>query len=670
MISHTKTIDEAIDGTGGRRWPEQHADEELAYARAIIATLRHPFVVLDNSLRIRSVNASFYRMFQVSEEGTLNHLIYELGNGQWNIPRLRTLLEKIVADSHTFEDFEVEHDFPNIGRRTLLLNARRVENGGSGGLILLAMEDVTARHAVEDALLLSEIRYRRLFQTAKDGILILDAGTGKILDANAFMSGLLGQELPELLGKELWQIGMFADIEENKAAFRELQERGYLRYEHLPVRNQRGETVEVEFVSNVYYEDRRAVAQCNVRDIAERSRMEREIKELAESLADQHRRKDEFLAMLSHELRNPLAPIRSATHLLRIQEGSENPIQKQAREVIERQVEHLTRLVSDLLELSRVVTGKIRIHLETVDMRQVVQHAMQMTAAEFERERSVVSLVLPPEPVWVNADTTRLEEVVVNLLSNAAKFTEDGCVEVTLEGEGDHVTLSVRDTGIGIAPEMLTHIFDLFTQADRSLDRSRGGLGIGLTVAHRLVKLHGGTVEARSAGLGEGSQFLVRLPVVPPPGQQPAPPAEQNGNAGGQLLRVLIVDDNVDACTMLAHLVRLHGYGVQMAYTGPAAIQAVSAWRPHVVLLDIGLPQLDGYEVARRLRADPALKEMKLVAVTGYGNEGDLQLARDAGFDAHLLKPVDLAAVARLLTAWSAARAAATPETCPDPPRR
>jgi PAS domain S-box-containing protein len=638
-----------------RRRQERENGQALAHAQAIIATLRHSFVVLDGDLRLQSANASFYRTFQVSEEETVGRLVYELGGGQWNIPVLRTLLEEVLPANHAFDDFEVQFDLPNMERRILILNARRLQGGAPDGFILLAMEDVTERRAAERTLRGSELRYRRLFQSAKDGIVILDAETGRIIDANAFMCGLLGQDLPELMGKELFEIGLFGDVAANKEAFQELQANGYVRYDHLPVQKPDGEVTQVEFVSNVYREDDRLVAQCNVRDVTERSRMEMQIKQQAETMADQSRRKDEFLAMLSHELRNPLAPIRSATHMLRLQERSgENPIQKQAREIIERQVGTLTRLVSDLLEVSRVVTGRIRLTLETVDLCQVVRHALETATPLFERQRHEVSTLLPAptQPMWVSADAARLEQVVVNLLTNASKFTDAGGeILVRLERRHNHAELCVRDSGVGIAPEVLPHVFDLFAQADRSLDRSQGGLGIGLNLVQRLVELHGGTVEALSDGAGQGSEFFVRLPLLPSPGEKPPPPAQELSTTCGGL-RVLVVDDNVDACMGFATLLQLKEYNVQTAHTGPAALEAVNSWRPDVVLLDIGLPGIDGYEVARRLRAEPATRTIKLVAVTGYGSEHDLHLAREAGFDAHLIKPVELGEVEQLLAAW------------------
>ena len=441
--------------------------------------------------------------------------------------------------------------------------------------------DISQRLQIEAALKISEVRYRRLFQTAKDGILILDAHTGKIIDANAFMSGLTGQELPDLIGKELYEIGLFADESSSKAAFQELKQNGYIRYEHLPVQNKNGNITQIEVIANVYQEGDRLVAQCNIRDISARVSMEEQIKIQSRALADEARRKDEFLAMLSHELRNPLAPIRSATHLLRLQErGSENLIAREAREVIERQVANLTRLVSDLLEISRVVSGRVRLQRETVDLAQSARHALETVTTLIERKKHQVTLAICERPLWVHADPTRLEQVIVNLLTNAAKYTDPGGrIWLSVDRRHNHAELLVRDSGVGIEPKMLPHLFDLFSQADRSLDRSQGGLGIGLSLVQKLVELHVGTVEAHSDGPGKGSEFIVRLPVSHAPGDlHPTPPApvqvDEATVSGG--LRALVVDDNVDACTMLTSFMRMLGYGVQLAHTGPEEIGRAS----------------------------------------------------------------------------------------------
>src|ERR1700729_907739 len=249
----------------------------LAYAENIIATLREPFVVLDKSLRVRTANAAFYRDFHASKEETEGRFVYELGNGQWDIPQLRTLLPQVLSNSHPVEDFEVDHAFPTLGQRTMLLNARRFPpESKDPELVLLAIEDVTDRRRAEAAMKHSEVRYRRLFQMAKDGILILDADTGKVIDTNPFMTTLLGYSHDEFLGKELWEIGLFRDIKESRAAYEELKEKGYVRYEHLPLESRSGHKVEVEFVSNVYAENQHQVVQCNIRDITERSRLQRQ----------------------------------------------------------------------------------------------------------------------------------------------------------------------------------------------------------------------------------------------------------------------------------------------------------------------------------------------------------------------------------------------------------
>jgi PAS domain S-box-containing protein len=599
----------AIEDVTERRRGERTARDALAYAEEIIATLGEPFVVLDRSLKVKSANASFYRTFHVSRGETEGRFIHDLGNGQWDIPRLRSLLEEALPKKRIVQDFEVEHDFPAIGRRIMLLGARRFPlHGDHPGLILLAIEDATTRRRAEATVKGSELRYRRLFQTAKDGILILDAGTGKIIDANPFMCGLLGYERGDFLGKELWEIGLFEDIEASRAAYGELKEKGYIRYEHLPLRTEDGREVEVEFVSNVYKVDHRRIAQCNIRDITERSRLERQAQEQARALAGLHRRKDEFLAMLSHELRNPLAAIHNAVHLLGLGEG-DDPVQQKARGVIERQVGQLSHLINDLLDVSRITNGQVRLREERLDMRGVVERAVESARPLIDGRRHTLTATVPAEPVWMHADPTRLEQVVVNLLNNAAKYTDEGGrIRLTLLQLGNEMVLSVRDTGVGIDLEQFPDIFDLFTQADRSLDRSQGGLGIGLSLVRRLVEMHRGTVEVHSGGLGLGSEFTVMLPLLPAPA--PIPPPTPNGPAGppAQVGRVLVVDDNVDSAETLTTLLKMSGHDVRTAFTGPTALDLAVAFLPDVVLLDIGLPELNGYEVARRLRELPPLK--------------------------------------------------------------
>jgi PAS domain S-box-containing protein len=639
-----------------RRRQEQHVQDALTYADNIIATLREPFVVLDKSLRVQTANQAFYQTFHAEHEKTEGHFIYDLGNGQWNIPRLQSLLEGVLSNSHPIHGYEVEHDFPAIGKKIMLLNARRLESVDSQpGLILLAIEDITERKRAEVAVQTSEMQYRRLFQTAKDGILILDANTLKIIDANPFMTELLGYAHDEFLGKQLWEIGLFGDERASQAAYQELKEKGYIRYDHLPLETKKGARAEVEFVSNIYQVDHRPVAQCNIRDISERRLLEKQITEQAEALADLHRRKDEFLAMLSHELRNPLAPISNAVHLLRLQKG-ENSIQQQAREIIERQVGQLSHLVDDLLEISRITTGRVQLRQERVAVSGVVESAVASVRPLIDQHNHELTVSLPPQPIWLYADAARLEQVLVNLLNNAAKYTDKGGhIWLTVAQEDDACVLRVRDTGIGITPELLPRIFDLFTQAARSLARSQGGLGIGLCLVQRLVNLHGGTVEAHSA-LGQGSEFVVRLPLDLPrlvsPALPPPSPAKETKPTGPSL-RVLVVDDNLDTAQSLALLLVVSGHEVRVAHTGPTALEAALDYRPNVALLDIGLPEMDGYEVAKRIRQQPFLQDVVLVAMTGYGQDTDRQRSQEVGFNAHLIKPADFGKVQQILATVS-----------------
>jgi len=372
-----------------------------------------------------------------------------------------------------------------------------------------------------------------------------------------------------------------------------------------------------------------------------------------EELSDLHHRKDEFLAMLSHELRNPLAPILNAVHLLRLQKN-ENQLQQQAHTIIERQVTQLAHLVDDLMEVSRITTGRVQLRHDRVVVSGIVERAVETARPLMGQRRHELTVSLPPQPIWLNADAARLQQVVVNLLTNAAKYTDEGGhIWLTVQQEGDECVLRLRDTGIGIAPELLPRIFDLFTQAERSLDRSQGGLGIGLALVQRLVEMHGGQVAVVSV-LGQGSEFVVRLPMVlTVEPQSPSSPTEK-AKPTGPSLRVLVVDDNVDTAGSLAMLLEESGDEVRMAHDGPTALEAALSYRPNVILLDLGLPGLTGFEVAKRLRQQPDFQNVVLVAMTGYGQEADRRRSLDAGFNHHLVKPADFGKVQDILATVSA----------------
>lgn len=365
-------------------------------------------------------------------------------------------------------------------------------------------------------------------------------------------------------------------------------------------------------------------------------------------LEEASRHKDEFLAMLAHELRNPLAPLRLAIQILR-QGGIEPGAAQRYYEVIDRQSEQMVRLVDDLTDVSRIARGLVELHRESVNMAVVVSRALEATRAHLEQQRHDVSVSLPPHAVIVTGDPARLQQVVVNLLNNAAKYTNPGGrIWIELENTGEQVELRIRDNGIGMAPDMLERSFEPFVQEDRSAARAQGGLGIGLTIVRRLVQLHGGSVVAKSEGPGKGTELVVTLPRA---ADETARVSQSHGGGDGgggpELGRVMVVDDNADAAELVACTLREWGHDVCIAADGDAALTALASFRPELILLDIGLPGMDGYELARHLRL--LLPQARLIAVTGYGESRDRKRALAAGCDDHVVKPMRIDALARLL---------------------
>ena len=369
------------------------------------------------------------------------------------------------------------------------------------------------------------------------------------------------------------------------------------------------------------------------------------------------RQKDEFLALLAHELRNPLAPICSALHVIGLPAANPATVD-QMRQMAERQVWHMSRLLDDLLDVARISQGRFELRKEPVEIGPALEGAAESVRPFCDERRHELKVIRPARPLWVQADRTRLEQVLINLLNNAAKYTDPGGrIRLSAEPENAHVVIRVQDTGIGIVPTMLPRIFELFVQVERRLNHSAGGVGIGLSLVKKLVELHGGNVEAFSQGPGKGSEFIVRLPAARALSEADpvweAQGAWQAGDEGPGAthagLRVLVVDDNVDAADGLAAALRLNGHEVWAAYDGPGTLAIAQTFRPQVVLLDLGLPGMDGYEVARQLREKPEMKRTYLVAVTGWGQSTDRQKSKETGFDRHLVKPVNVSLLAQLL---------------------
>jgi CheY-like chemotaxis protein len=389
-------------------------------------------------------------------------------------------------------------------------------------------------------------------------------------------------------------------------------------------------------------------------DLASRAGIALDNASLYQKIHEADQRKNEFIAMLAHELRNPLAPIRNAIHLL--QDGDRDPQRAAwAHDVIDRQLRQLVRLVDDLLDLSRITRGKIDLKLESIDAASVVATALETSRPLVDGLGHALTLELPSDPVRLRGDFARVAQVLANIVNNAAKYTgRGGRIALTVAREGKEVVFRVRDTGVGIPKESLVSIFEPFTQLDRTIDRSQGGLGIGLTLVRRLVEMQGGSVKAYSEGRDLGSEFVVRLPATsePPAQEAPTPRGEATQPANGERpLSVLVVDDNVDVAESTAIVLRLTGCEVHLAHDGPGALESVLRLAPDVVLLDIGLPRMDGYQVAKQIRSYPEHRSTLLLAVSGYGQEEHLVRSRQAGFDHHLVKPIDPLALMALLRA-------------------
>ena len=380
-------------------------------------------------------------------------------------------------------------------------------------------------------------------------------------------------------------------------------------------------------------------------DVTEQVLARNQLDHLRQAAESANRAKDEFLAMLGHELRNPLSPILTALQLMKLR-GSD--ASERERTVIERQVTHLTRLVDDLLDVSRIARGKVELKEEIVEIAEIVAKAIEIASPLLEQRTHTLDVHVQRTGLTVKGDSTRLSQVISNLLTNAAKYTAPGGhITIRTEGDDGEVVVRVRDTGMGITPEVLPRVFDLFVQERQAIDRSQGGLGLGLTIVRNLVERHGGTVSASSEGPGKGSEFVVRLPRASAGSVLEDAPANSAFSESvvprqGNSPRVLVVDDSVDGAEMLAAALSAKGYDTRVAHDAPVALRIAADFRPDVAFLDIGLPVMDGYELAARLRELPDLNGMKLIALTGYGQESDRQKSREAGFDHHLVKPVDL----------------------------
>lgn len=632
-----------VDITERKRTEEALHESEHRFAR-FMHHLPGLAWIKDLGGRYLFVNEKAERAFRRTREE-----IYGRTDAELVEPRFAELFahsdRQVVATGSAVEVIE-ETERPDGRRRHALVKKFPIPGAdGRPALIGGIAIDITERLRAEEALRTSEQLYRAIGESIDYGVWVCDPD-GRIVYASESFLKLTGLSQEQCSSQDWLEALHPEDVEPALAAWREALRTGRqldveLRFRGVdgawhpvlargvPVVNERGETT--------------AWAGIHL-DISRQKQVEEELRE-----AD--RRKDEFLATLAHELRNPLAPIRNSLSVLRL--AGTGPGAERVYEMMERQVDQMVRLVDDLLEVSRIRRGKVALRRERVELGVVLRAAIETSRPAIETARHRLEVALPDEPLPLDADPVRLAQVFANLLNNAAKFTEEGGrIALRAERDGDTVVVSVRDDGVGIPVDQLEEVFDAFRQVDGSLARARGGLGIGLTLVRRLVELHGGRVEARSEGPGTGSEFRVTLPLATGDAraaaeeEAPAPGSERSAAPR----RVLVVDDNPDAAESLEMLLRVLGAETRVAGDGEAALAAVRDFHPSIVLLDLGMPGMDGYEVARRIRERPdELGRPLLIALTGWGQPEDRRRTREAGFDDHLVKPVDLGVLKSLL---------------------
>jgi PAS domain S-box-containing protein len=537
------------------------------------------------------------------------------------------------------------------------------EDGHVSGCVLI-FRDISEKRRMEQLEASRALAARTLASivTSSHDAIISKSLDGTIRSWNAAASRMFGYEAEEAIGRHISVIIPPERMAEEDRIIASL--RAGERIEHFETERRRrdGRTFHVSLTISPIRDDAGNVIGASkiARDITERRRLEDNLRKLAAELSEADRRKNEFLATLSHELRNPLAPLSHMLEVLKRSDGDAGTL-RHALEVMERQLGQLVRLVDDLLDLSRVTHNRLELRRQSVELAPVIRQAVHASRPLVEAAAHELQLVLPPAPVYLHADPVRLSQVFGNLLNNACKYTSrGGTITLTAELDASDVVVTVEDTGMGIPGDKLESIFDMFTQVDGSMQGSQGGLGIGLTLVKRLVQMHGGCVEAQSDGTGRGSRFIVRLPVI---GEQAeaaaAAPASARAREPGRPRRILVVDDNRDAAASLVLVLRTTGHETLTVHDGASALEAAEKYRPEVVLLDIGLPTLNGYEVCRRVRKQPWGKDVVIIALTGWGQHGDRLKSREAGFDGHVVKPVSFDVLMELLDSLPSRNAAA-----------
>jgi len=656
------------DSTAGKR-AEEALVEAGALQNAIFNSANFSSIATDAKGVIQIFNVGAERMLGYTAAEVMNKITpADISDPQEVITRAAALsMELATTITPGFEAlvFKAARGIEDIYELTYIrkdgsrfpavvsVTALRDDQNAIIGYLLIGTDN-TARKQVEAERMLLDQRVRdqqfytrSLIESNIDALMTTDP-RGIITDVNKQMEALTGCTRDELIGAPFKDY--FTDPERAEAGINCVLCEGKLTDYELTARARDGQETVVSYNATTFHDRDRKLRGvfAAARDVTERKRYE-------QSLQEADRRKNEFLAMLAHELRNPLAPIRNALQIMRLtasreRQRPEDEAIQSASAMMERQVGQMERLVDDLLDVSRISRGKIELRRERIELASAIHHAVEAARPQCKSMDHALTVSLPPKPIFLNADPTRLAQVLGNLLNNACKYThKGGRIGLTVERKGAQAVIRVRDNGIGIAANQLPRIFEMFVQIDTSLERSVSGLGIGLTLVKSLVELHDGTVEVHSAGVDQGSEFAVRLPIlVETPKPLPEPTAnEPTTTTTGY--RILVVDDNRDSATSLATLLNLTGNKTHTAYDGLEAVEAAATFRPDVILLDIGLPKLNGYEACRKIREQPWSKDIVIVALTGWGQDEDRRKSQEVGFNGHLVKPADHAVLMKLL---------------------
>lgn len=628
---------------GSQIFTLQGQDAELNRFRGeILAQISDAVIVVDDDQRVTYLNASAAEQYGISPSEALGRLVTEIYQYRWLHPGDEATMTATLSETGHWrgENIHVKRNDEVIHVESSVTRLHPDKNNHSG--LLAVIRDITDRTLAETALRESNERWQFALHVSNLGAWELNLANGTGWHSLRH-DQIFGYE--KLLPKWTYEIFLQHVLEEDRAEVDRCFQQAISEYQdwtfECRIRRADGR-IRWIWAHGKHLDGERLFGL--VGDITERKQAE-------QALKDADRRKDEFLAMLAHELRNPLGPMRNVAQLLKMG-GLDADRTSWCGDVVDRQVRHLSQLVDDLLDVSRITLGKIELKKEPLAVADFVLPAVETIRPLIEARQQEFSLVLPPQLVRVEGDRTRLTQVVTNLLSNAAKYTESGGhIRLSIEPSKNEVSIRVYDTGCGIDSSALPHLFDLFYQVDCDIARSQGGLGIGLSLVHRLVKMHGGNVQAFSAGLGRGSEFVVRLPLLSLPDTANSITSAHSSSTTEEL-PILIVDDYFAAAESLAIVLELKGHQVWIAHDGLSAIEMAQAKQPKVVILDIGLPVMDGYEVAKKLRQcteQGKLGEMCIIALSGYVPPDDMETLRATGFDEYLVKPVDIEKLQKLL---------------------